>query len=86
MPRKKRQRRTGQTPPKAGGTAQPLPPSIDASPETIANVVLNAGRPRRPVSGKPYYCVECKRQVSYPETLYQDGRCEKCHREDTAID
>ena len=82
MPRKKRQRRTGQTPPKSRGIAQPLtplPPRIDASPETIANVVLNAGRPRRPVSGKPYYCVDCERQVSYPETLYQDGQCETCH-------
>ena len=59
----------------------PLPPRIDASPEAIANVVLNAGRPKGPVSGKAYYCVDCERKVSYPETLYQDGRCEQCHNQ-----
>ena len=57
-----------------------LPPRIDATPEEIAHVVLNAGRPRGPVKGLDYFCVDCKRQVAYPETLYNDNRCESCHR------
>ena len=71
------------TPPPTGPPERlgspPLPPRIDASPEAIANVVLNAYRPFGTASGKAYYCVDCERQVSYPETLYQDGRCEQCH-------
>ena len=58
------------------------PPRIDAPPEVIANVVLNAKpRPPRFGSGKPteYRCKDCDRDVSYPDTLYQDGRCKSCH-------
>ena len=56
------------------------PPRIDATPEEIAHVVLNAGRPPKgPVKAMEYHCAECKRQVSYPETLYNDGRCAECH-------
>ena len=29
--------------------------------------------------GREYSCVKCNRKVSYPETLYRDGRCENCH-------
>ena len=29
--------------------------------------------------GKTYRCVDCEREVNYPETLYRDGRCESCH-------
>ena len=57
-----------------------LPPRIDATPEQIAQVVLNAGRPQRIVSGTLYYCRDCKRQVAFPETLYNDNRCESCHK------
>ena len=84
MPRKKRDREQADKPPIPRAEASnprrsPPPPRIDALPEAIANVVLNAGCPKGPVSGKAYYCVDCGRQVSYPETLYQDGRCEQCH-------
>ena len=57
-----------------------LPPRIAASsPEKIARRVLNAGRPKEPVSGKLFFCADCKRQVAFPETLYNDGQCEECH-------
>ena len=58
------------------------PPRIDAAPEVIANVVLNAKSPAR-FGTEPkrteYRCRDCDRQVAYPETLYEDGRCESCH-------
>lgn len=72
MPREKKQ--MGR-PPK-----NPLPPRIDASPEEIAHVVLNAGRPKGPVQDRRYHCGACERQVAFPETLYNDGLCESCHR------
>ena len=56
-------------------------PRIDASPETIANVVLNAKRPAR-FGSEPkrieYRCVDCDRTVAYPETPFCDGRCGDC--------
>jgi hypothetical protein len=60
--------------------ARMLPPRIDASPEEMSRVLLNAGRPKGPVKGRDYHCVDCKRQVAYPETLYNDNRCESCHQ------
>ena len=57
-----------------------LPPKIDATPEEVAHVVLNAGRPKGPVQDRRYHCADCKRQVAFPETLYNDNRCESCHK------
>ena len=71
MPRKKKA---------IGRPARGYPPRIDATPEQIAHVVLNAGRPTGPVKALKYRCRDCKRQVAYPETLYNDNRCEQCHR------
>ena len=56
------------------------PPRIDATPEELAKVLFSAGPVTGGVSGKVYYCQDCKRQVAYPETLYRDERCENCHR------
>ena len=56
-----------------------LPPRIDATAGEIAHVVLNAGRPKGPVQGRDYFCRDCKRQVPFPETLYNDNRCESGH-------
>ena len=65
-----------------GRPSRPLPPKIDASPERIAGVVLNAKRSPRfgdaPTRAE-YRCQDCDRQVNYPETLHEDGRCEQCH-------
>lgn len=55
------------------------PPRIDATPEEIARVVLNAGRPKGRVAAREYFCRDCQRQVVYPDTLYRDGRCKDCH-------
>ena len=57
-----------------------LPPRTDATPEEVAHAVLNAGRPRGPVQDRKYYCQDCKRQVVFPETFYNDNRCESCHK------
>ena len=57
-----------------------FPPRIDATAEEIAHAVLNAGRPGRTLQARDYFCADCGRQVAYPETLYNDGRCEGCHR------
>ena len=65
-----------------GRPARPYPPRIDATPEQIANVVLNA-KPQGQFFDKPdrteYRCADCQRAVNYPETLYRDGRCKACH-------
>ena len=58
---------------------QGYPPRIDATPEQIAHRVLNAGRPKGKVKARNYRCADCGRRVAYPETLYNDGRCEECH-------
>ena len=26
-----------------------------------------------------YHCKECGKEVSFPDTLYEGGRCEACH-------
>ena len=57
-----------------------LPPRIDATPEEVAQSVLNAGRPKGPVKERDYFCRDCKRQVAWPETLHDDDRCESCHK------
>ena len=63
-----------------GRPPAPLPPRIDATPEQIANVVLNAGRPTSAIRERIYACSDCGNRVSYPDTLCSDGRCEKCNR------
>ena len=58
------------------------PPRIDAPPEEIASAVLSVRKvPRFKAEPKQteYRCEDCDRRVDYPETLYEDGRCEQCH-------
>ena len=62
-----------------GRPSRKYPPRIDATPEEIARVVLNAGRPTGPVKDRDYSCRACERDVNYPETLYRDGLCPECH-------
>ena len=66
-----------------GRPARPLPPRIDGTPEAMAQAMF-----RLPADyewqyeregGAVYRCVECGREVGYPETLYNDDRCEECH-------
>ena len=72
------ERRDEMTEESRGRPARKYPPRIDATPEELARVVLNGGRPKGSVKGLVYRCVGCRREVSYPETLYRDGRCEGC--------
>ncbi len=67
MPRKKKER---------GRPVRGYPPRIDATPDQLAEVLLRVGRPTEPIDdSKVYRCVVCKRDVYYPDTLYNDGRC-----------
>ena len=58
--------------------SRPYPPQIDATLEEIAHIVLNASRPKHPFVAEDYPRVKCERQVAYPETLYNDGKCAGC--------
>ena len=61
-----------------------LPPRIDATLEEMAKALfaLPADHQWRyeQNGGKVYRCSKCEREVSYPDTLYRDGRCEDCHK------
>ncbi len=72
MPRKKRE------------IGRPLknkyPPRIDASPEAIAVAFFSVPAKTTVKANANYRCVDCQREVNYSDTLYNDGRCEKCHK------
>ena len=59
------------------------PPRVDAAPEDIAKALfaLPADHEWQYLKDgdKVYRCKDCQREVSYPETLYRDGRCQSCH-------
>ena len=54
------------------------PPRIDATAEEIAQAMFNTP-PSTELEVREYRCADCARVVNYPDTLYQDGRCETCH-------
>lgn len=56
------------------------PPKIDTTPSDLAQILFRTPPTNKPVTGRNYYCRDCKRLVAYPETLYDDGRCETCHK------
>ena len=63
-----------------GRPVRGYPPRIDATPDQLAEVLLRVGRPTEPIDdSKVYRCVVCKRDVYYPDTLYNDGGCPECH-------
>lgn len=70
MPRKKKER--------GRPMERSYPPRIDATPEEIARALLSG--PAVEVGEEDYRCAECEREVRYPEILYRDGRCERCHK------
>ena len=76
MPRTKKPR---------GRPTRPLPPRIDATAEEVAQVFLQARPPPSPDIGveRTYRCKKCERPVYFPEVLYNDGRCEECHEENS---
>ena len=72
MPRKKRER--------GRPIKNKYPPRIDASPEAIAEAFFSVPANTPVKADADYRCVGCQREVNYPDTLYNDGRCEKCHK------
>ena len=61
---------------------RPYPPRVDATAEDMARAMFAtpAGRDWEYLKSEPAYrCVDCGREVKYPDTLYRDGRCEACH-------
>lgn len=54
------------------------PPRIDATPEELAQAMFRVSPGLAVDSEKIYRCVECGREVNYPETLFRDERCEGC--------
>ena len=67
-------------------TTRPLAPRINATPEQLVEAMFRS--PPNPrwryleEGGIEYRCVICKREVSFPEVLYDDDRCEECHTEE----
>ena len=64
-------------------------PRVDATPEDMAQAMfaLPAGHrwENEKDGGKVYSCVDCGQAVNYPDTLYQDGRCEDCEKKASAV-
>ncbi|MCY3627180.1 MAG: hypothetical protein OXG88_06020 [Gammaproteobacteria bacterium] len=54
------------------------PPRIDATPEEIARAFFQSSSKVK-TTKREYSCGDCGRKVSYPETLYEDGKCSDCH-------
>ena len=48
-------------------------------PGVLAQVLFRTPPTQRPVSGGAYFCRDFKRQLKYPEILYDDNRCERSH-------
>ena len=74
MPRRKKER------------GRPLknlyPPRIDATAEEIAQAMFAMPQDHKwkyQEIEPEYRCVDCKKAVHYPATLYRDGRCGPCH-------
>ena len=60
------------------------PPRVDATPEELARAIFKMPADheweyQKTEGGTVYRCVDCKKAVYYPNTLYRDGRCEACH-------
>ena len=54
------------------------PPKIDASPEQIAQRFFRRRPDDDDLVMKAYRCAQCKREVAYPETLFEGGLCAEC--------
>lgn len=63
-----------------GRPARRLPPRTEATVDELVEAFFK-GKPDTVISEpKDYRCVDCQREVYYPEILYRDGRCEGCHK------
>ena len=62
-------------------------PRVDATAEEIAQAIFSLPADHQweyTESAPEYRCVDCHKEVRYPDTLYRDGRCEPCHSAVTA--
>ena len=55
-----------------------LPPRIDASPEDIASVFFRSPG-TTDTTPRKYNCRSCGSRVIYPDVLFDDGKCGRCH-------
>ena len=68
-----------------GRPARLYPPRIDATADELVTRMFSltpaqSEAIRKNPQVREYRCVGCQRLVGYPETFYDDGRCEQCHR------
>ena len=74
--------------PKGRPLRRRYPPRADMTAEEIVQAIfsLPADHEWEYENGNPkvYRCRGCGEAAYYPETLYRDGRCEKCHKAATA--
>ena len=68
-----------------GRPARKYPPRIDATPEALARVVLNGGRPKGSVKGLVYRCAGCGREVSYPGGAVSRWTVRRMHRDTGSV-
>ena len=69
----KRRRPRGRPP-----TTHALPPKVDATPEQLARAFFKGKAGDDMDFAMTYHCVTCKREVHFPEVLYQDKQCRDC--------
>ena len=65
-----------------GRPSKKYPPRVEATAEGIAQsfFAMPADHKWEYLESEPEYrCVDCQKEVSYPDTLYNDGRCKVCH-------
>ena len=58
---------------------KPYPPRIDATPEQLAQAFFGSSQDTLKRSMSAHRCTVCRSEVHYPETLYNDCRCQGCH-------
>ena len=65
-----------------GRPGRKYPPRVDATPQELVRSIFALPADHQWESekdgGTTYRCAGCGREVSYPETLYRDGRCGVC--------
>lgn len=65
-------------------TIHPLPPRIDASPEAIASAFFRSPG-NMDTTPRKYDCRSCGSQVIYPDVLFDDGKCSRCHSQTKSV-
>ena len=68
-----------------GRPARLYPPRTDATVDELVGAMFSLSPAqseaiRKNSQEREYRCVDCKRLVCYPETFYNDHRCESCHQ------